>query len=75
MHSPFLHEGSDDEDSGKAGINKILQREAVKKRDTQQVLQLMTEGPAVHEFGEVYDKIENGRKKTIEAKLGTDKKP
>ena len=54
--STFLSESSDDEDSGKAGINKVLQQEAVKKRHTQRLQQSMTEGS---EFDEIYDKIED----------------
>ena len=50
----------------------MSQREAVKNRDTQQVQQLMTEGP-LYEFDEVYDKIEDRRKQAIAAKLGADK--
>ena len=51
--STFLGGSSDAEDSCKANINKMLQREVVKNRGMQQAQQLMTEGP-VYEVDEVY---------------------
>ena len=72
----FHNESSDDEDSGRPGINKMLQRKAVKKRDMQQVQQSMTEGPAVHEFDEVYESMTRYRgqeEEAVTAKLGMDK--
>ena len=51
----------------------MLQREADKKWDTKQVQQAMTEDTTVYEFDEVYDWIEEWRKKAVTAELGTDK--
>ena len=70
--STFLGEISDAEDSCKASISEMLQGEVVKNRELQQVQQLMTEGP-VYEVDEVYDKIEDRRKKAVAANLGADK--
>ena len=50
----------------------MLQREVVKNRDMQQVQQSMTECP-VYAVDEVYDKIEDRRKKAVAANLGADK--
>ena len=47
----------------------MLQREAVKKRDTKQVQQAMIEDTTVYEF----DEVEEWRKTAVAAKLGTDK--
>ena len=70
--STFLSESSDAEVSCKASINKMLQMEVVKNRDMQQAQQSLTEGP-VCEVDEVYDKLEDRRKKAVAAKLGLNK--
>ena len=62
---------------GRAGINQTLQREVrevtQKGDNTKQVQQGMTEDPTVCEFDEVYDRIEEGRKMAVAAKLGKNK--
>ena len=51
----------------------MLQKEVTQKRDAKQVQQAMMEDPTVCEFDEVYDRIEEGRKMAVAAKLGKNK--
>ena len=63
MELSAFGESSDEEDRGKAGINQMLQRELTQKRDAKQVQQVMMADPMVCEFDDVYDGIEEGRKR------------
>ena len=54
-------------------MNRMLQKEVTWKRNTKQVQQKKTEDPTVCEFDEVCDRIEEGRKMVVAAKLDKNK--